>query len=731
MDRSSRHYIYDEGSVAFARRNLTSIPGELEANAPSLSKQTLHSLLLSAGTTSSNQTSDNPAHPQGVASSPSPTTAKKPSYLNLACSISGYGGITTYDSKLREGFRSRDHSPGKLVGIQNGSREASPARGFGVCSASSGNFLTAPSTGKLCWTPSPVSGQLIGKSDMKHISPSVGTGQRINGTNGTDQTDATGNFNVKRISDNQRNRWLESTLSPLEKNNDCQNVVSVFESSGRHGFRTETSVETRFEVNSRSQSTVVSSTTVVSSGSLPTQYSSTLRTERIIPISVERDSSLERYSHLSEKQHKIYSNGSDPHHTSVSSKSFIQQRVERLYGPCALAQGFFHRSSKSPASASSTSNGSNGVNNLFKTEVQLSSEDAESSHELPVLRHLRPEFRDQLNVAPRRSLGARLSNGSPSSKPPVSNKTVQSSEVKSSLSQHLQQQTSTGSLADCQPAAPEVVLPQQSSSMSKKDEKIDGKLGSGICGNSEAISAETSKPSLKIVEDVLVSSAVVPTAAHTGEGESENAGHKFLKIQRETIEKLLKLAEKADREIEDDSTSGKPVLSEEALGHLRAAAGKARLLVTQKMVQFEGLCHKCISQHPDEPFPTTPEDLQGFWDMLLLQVDQVHNTFQHLDKLRAAGWCEDKIPKEEKSDVTDSPGHGTANAPNKRTHRPLKPAATNSAKAAEAAALRKQREEDRRKIMEQRRREMKQKQQNEQDSAASNETVEIFGAQPR
>lgn len=55
--------------------------------------------------------------------SESQLTAKKPSYLGLACSISGYSGITRYDSKLREGFRSRDSSPGsRLI-----TRESSPA----------------------------------------------------------------------------------------------------------------------------------------------------------------------------------------------------------------------------------------------------------------------------------------------------------------------------------------------------------------------------------------------------------------------------------------------------------------------------------------------------------------------------------------------------------------------------------------------------------------------------
>lgn len=79
-------------------------------------------------------------------------TGKKPSYLGLACSISGYSGITTYDSKLREGFRSRDHSPGRL-GILK-SRDGSPSQQgadqfenslMPTYKSDCGNFLVVPS----------------------------------------------------------------------------------------------------------------------------------------------------------------------------------------------------------------------------------------------------------------------------------------------------------------------------------------------------------------------------------------------------------------------------------------------------------------------------------------------------------------------------------------------------------------------------------------------------------
>lgn len=109
----------------------------LEATIDSLSERTLHSLNLSTNEDPS-PASDTPVNgdPELMQNKSTidekslngdnelaQTFVKKPSYLGLACSISGYSGITRYDSKLREGFRSRDSSPGsRLI-----TRESSPA----------------------------------------------------------------------------------------------------------------------------------------------------------------------------------------------------------------------------------------------------------------------------------------------------------------------------------------------------------------------------------------------------------------------------------------------------------------------------------------------------------------------------------------------------------------------------------------------------------------------------
>jgi len=81
--------------------------------------------------------------------------------------------------------------------------------------------------------------------------------------------------------------------------------------------------------------------------------------------------------------------------SSNIEKSFIQQRVERLYGPGALAQGFFFKRSTTKLNTSE-SNFNKSNNN---SDISIDNANTEESlKNLPVLRHLRPEFRAQLPV---------------------------------------------------------------------------------------------------------------------------------------------------------------------------------------------------------------------------------------------------------------------------------------------------------------------------------------------
>ncbi len=55
-------------------------------------------------------------------------------------------------------------------------------------------------------------------------------------------------------------------------------------------------------------------------------------------------------------------------------------------------------------------------------------------------------------------------------------------------------------------------------------------------------------------------------------------------------------------------------------------------------VKFLGLCHNNLNQTPGEKFATTSQDLQGFWDMLLLQVDHVDSIFAEIEELKRNNW---------------------------------------------------------------------------------------------
>lgn len=52
-----------------------------------------------------------------------------------------------------------------------------------------------------------------------------------------------------------------------------------------------------------------------------------------------------------------------------------------------------------------------------------------------------------------------------------------------------------------------------------------------------------------------------------------------------------------------------------------------------------------VFQHPEpEGKPTKWEDLQGFWEMVKLQVDDLDDMFTEIDLMRQNGWREIKIP---------------------------------------------------------------------------------------
>lgn len=56
------------------------------------------------------------------------------------------------------------------------------------------------------------------------------------------------------------------------------------------------------------------------------------------------------------------------------------------------------------------------------------------------------------------------------------------------------------------------------------------------------------------------------------------------------------------------------------------------------IICISGLCHNNVNGSPEEKFHTTNGDLQGFWDMVYLQVEHVDSLYKEIQDLKANNW---------------------------------------------------------------------------------------------
>ncbi|XP_070854800.1 uncharacterized protein vlc isoform X2 [Drosophila suzukii] len=256
-------------------------------------------------------------------------------------------------------------------------------------------------------------------------------------------------------------------------------------------------------------------------------------------------------------------NGTESFHGNGNG-SFIKQRVERLYGPGALAQGFYSPKKHVPSPSHGTGRSYIQDSELARKVKQLSPtrladpflSDSSGGIDLPVFKHLSLEFRAQLpTVSPKR-----------------------------------------GSARSC-------IIPAMQGSQLRPD-----------FGTIDEVNHKIEKNLSAAVKD----------------------GNYFLQILKGEQMRLLAMATLAEKYA--DALSTNPDITEDTFGLLRSASGKARLLVTQKMKQFEGLCHNNLNRSLEDKFPTTVDDLQGFWDMVYLQVEHLDSVFADIEHLKANKW---------------------------------------------------------------------------------------------
>lgn len=84
------------------------------------------------------------------------------------------------------------------------------------------------------------------------------------------------------------------------------------------------------------------------------------------------------------------------------------------------------------------------------------------------------------------------------------------------------------------------------------------------------------------------------------------------------------------------------VLESEYIDQIDVAIGQTRLLVTKKFNQFRTLvdqCEACI-EHAQ---PVLAEDLEGFWSMVYMQVENCDKRFNKLTTLKSNGWIDVEV----------------------------------------------------------------------------------------
>lgn len=78
-------------------------------------------------------------------------------------------------------------------------------------------------------------------------------------------------------------------------------------------------------------------------------------------------------------------------------------------------------------------------------------------------------------------------------------------------------------------------------------------------------------------------------------------------------------------------------LEEDVEGEIRSVIGQAQLLMAERFVQFGKLVDNFENPEAGEK-EITPTDLQGFWDMIFFQVEDVVQKFQKLHDLKERNW---------------------------------------------------------------------------------------------
>ncbi|CAL7950335.1 unnamed protein product [Xylocopa violacea] len=117
--------------------------------------------------------------------------------------------------------------------------------------------------------------------------------------------------------------------------------------------------------------------------------------------------------------------------------------------------------------------------------------------------------------------------------------------------------------------------------------------------------------------------------------DEERTAQYFQFLLNKEIERLNELCEKWLK-IQTD-----PETTEDGQYEINQAIGQTNLLINKKFERFRGLVADCETGKGE--MLVTCKDLQGFWDMMYMEVKNCNLRFEKLEKLRSQDWKEDEM----------------------------------------------------------------------------------------
>ncbi|KAG5681880.1 hypothetical protein PVAND_011287 [Polypedilum vanderplanki] len=368
-----------------------------------------------------------------------------------------------------------------------------------------------------------------------------------------------------------------------------------------------------------------------------------------------------RFASLDIKDTDTTDNATMTNGNGVSNrKSFIQQRVEKLYGTTKILTSTSTTTStvtKSTTFDTKHTNGNhnhhhhhvNGVNGPGKENETEEKENEEELYmnSLPVMKHLRPEFCRQLkflNSPTKKQRSTNVDNNNIQNK--ISTQEQNSIKINNNLIEKENSQSEINKTLMEEVIKHNEVLTSAEVSVEKSEKNLELINNNNNSVSSKNMQIETANTPLKEIKD----------------------GYYFLRLLFNEKTRILKLADDAEKELEILQSDPSTVPSEDVVGLILAAIGKSRLLATKKFKQFEGLCEENLKPNTDGP-QTLAGDLQGFWDMMMLQVDNIDAAYKEIQECRENGW------KKPQPQIPQAPKGA------KLTRRPLTQAQNGKAKA--------------------------------------------------